>query len=276
MRDGQHSDTLTIARVNRMPWPGRSTRSTPGIVCRSARVMSSVRTKRMFGRLVAGAVATARCVRRRCRRRDRGAQQDTTARATDRDRGARHGRASCPRVGRIGPSGPDARAGSARRACGPRFGHEHGHRDDGDQRWRSATPRSPASSRTRSPTSRPEFFFPAGTAPAVAAHPWVLDDYADPDGNITLRVQALVIGSVRGPCSSTRASATSRISCSPSGRTRSGRSWSGSPTPGSPPTAIDTVVHTHRARRPHRLGHAPRRRRLGSDVHRRPPPLHRR
>jgi glyoxylase-like metal-dependent hydrolase (beta-lactamase superfamily II) len=39
----------------------------------------------------------------------------------------------------------------------------------------------------------PEFFFPAATAPAVARHPWVVADYGDPDGNITLRVQALVV-----------------------------------------------------------------------------------
>ena len=39
----------------------------------------------------------------------------------------------------------------------------------------------------------PEFFFPEATAAAVAAHPWVLEDYADPDGNVALRVQALVV-----------------------------------------------------------------------------------
>ena len=39
----------------------------------------------------------------------------------------------------------------------------------------------------------PEFFFPAATASGVAAHRWVMDDYADADGNVTLRVQALVV-----------------------------------------------------------------------------------
>lgn len=39
----------------------------------------------------------------------------------------------------------------------------------------------------------PEFFFPAGNAAAVRSHPWVLDHYADTDGNITLRVQALIV-----------------------------------------------------------------------------------
>jgi glyoxylase-like metal-dependent hydrolase (beta-lactamase superfamily II) len=39
----------------------------------------------------------------------------------------------------------------------------------------------------------PEFFFPAATATGVARHRWVLSDYADPDGAIALRVQALVV-----------------------------------------------------------------------------------
>lgn len=39
----------------------------------------------------------------------------------------------------------------------------------------------------------PEFFFPSGSAADVARHPWVLADYADADGNIGLRVQALVV-----------------------------------------------------------------------------------
>ena len=39
----------------------------------------------------------------------------------------------------------------------------------------------------------PEFFFPEATAAAVATHPWVLEDFADADGNVGLRVQALVV-----------------------------------------------------------------------------------
>jgi glyoxylase-like metal-dependent hydrolase (beta-lactamase superfamily II) len=39
----------------------------------------------------------------------------------------------------------------------------------------------------------PELFFPAATATEVAEHPWVLEHWADADGNIALRVQALVI-----------------------------------------------------------------------------------
>jgi glyoxylase-like metal-dependent hydrolase (beta-lactamase superfamily II) len=39
----------------------------------------------------------------------------------------------------------------------------------------------------------PEFFFPDATAAAVARHPWLVPDYADENGNIGLRVQAVVI-----------------------------------------------------------------------------------
>lgn len=39
----------------------------------------------------------------------------------------------------------------------------------------------------------PEFFFPDATAAAVAAHEWCRPHYADADGNIPLRVQALVV-----------------------------------------------------------------------------------
>ncbi len=39
----------------------------------------------------------------------------------------------------------------------------------------------------------PELFFPDATAAAVARHPWLVPDYADEQGNIGLRVQAIVI-----------------------------------------------------------------------------------
>jgi glyoxylase-like metal-dependent hydrolase (beta-lactamase superfamily II) len=39
----------------------------------------------------------------------------------------------------------------------------------------------------------PELFFPDATAADVARHPWLVPDYADEDGNIGLRVQAIVI-----------------------------------------------------------------------------------
>jgi glyoxylase-like metal-dependent hydrolase (beta-lactamase superfamily II) len=39
----------------------------------------------------------------------------------------------------------------------------------------------------------PELFFPGATAAAVAEHPELVPDYADEHGNITLRVQALVV-----------------------------------------------------------------------------------
>ncbi len=39
----------------------------------------------------------------------------------------------------------------------------------------------------------PQFFFPEATAEAVARHPWLVPDFADDDGNIGLRIQALVL-----------------------------------------------------------------------------------
>ena len=91
----------------------------------------------------------------------------------------------------------------------------------------------------------PELFFPAGTAAAVAAHPWVLDDYADPDGNITLRVQALVVESgsrtvLVDPCVGNFKDLLLPF-------------WADQEWPfmerfadaGFTPAAIDTVVHTH-------------------------------
>jgi glyoxylase-like metal-dependent hydrolase (beta-lactamase superfamily II) len=39
----------------------------------------------------------------------------------------------------------------------------------------------------------PEFFFADATAAAVARHRWLVPDYADSDGNVSLRVQAFVI-----------------------------------------------------------------------------------
>ena len=39
----------------------------------------------------------------------------------------------------------------------------------------------------------PELFFPAATAAEVAKHDWVVPEFADADGNIGMRVQALVV-----------------------------------------------------------------------------------
>ncbi len=39
----------------------------------------------------------------------------------------------------------------------------------------------------------PEFFFPDATAADVSRHSWLVPDYADTDGNIGLRVQAVVV-----------------------------------------------------------------------------------
>jgi glyoxylase-like metal-dependent hydrolase (beta-lactamase superfamily II) len=91
----------------------------------------------------------------------------------------------------------------------------------------------------------PEFFFPDGTAAAVAAHPWVLDDYADPDGNITLRVQALVV--------QTGARTVLVDPCVGNFKDLLLPFWANQEWPfmerfadaGFTPAAIDTVVHTH-------------------------------
>ncbi len=91
----------------------------------------------------------------------------------------------------------------------------------------------------------PEFFFPAATAGAVAAHGWCVPDYADEDGNIPLRVQALIVevGSRRvlvDPCVGNFKDLASPF-------------WGNQNWPfmerfaeaGFTPDSIDTVVHTH-------------------------------
>src|SRR5215218_4280988 len=91
----------------------------------------------------------------------------------------------------------------------------------------------------------PEFFFPDATAPAVAAHDWVVPDYADADGNISLRVQALVVE---------LAGVTTLVDpCVGNGKIRSLPFWNEQSYPfmerfaaaGFDPAGIDQVVHTH-------------------------------
>ncbi len=121
----------------------------------------------------------------------------------------------------------------------------------------------------------PEFFFPAATAAEVAEHPWLVPDFADEHGNIALRVQAFVveIGLRRilvDPCVG-------------NGKTRPIPFWNEMTWPFFE-RFTDCRIRRgrHRHRRAHaspcrsrRLGHAPGRRRLGTDVHQRPAPLHR-
>lgn len=93
----------------------------------------------------------------------------------------------------------------------------------------------------------PEFFFPVATAAGVTAHPWVTEtgDWADPDGNITLRVQAVVI--------ETGARTVLVDPCVGNGKTLSLPNWSDQDWPfmdrfaaaGFDAAGIDTVVHTH-------------------------------
>jgi glyoxylase-like metal-dependent hydrolase (beta-lactamase superfamily II) len=91
----------------------------------------------------------------------------------------------------------------------------------------------------------PEFFFPDATAALVAKYPDLVPDYADEQGNVTLRVQAFVIeaGSRRilvDPCVG-------------NGKKRPLVFWNEMSWPfmdrfadaGFVPDGIDTVVHTH-------------------------------
>src|SRR4051794_277031 len=224
VRDGQHNETLTIARVKRMPC-APMVRSTPGIACRSARVMSSASTNRMFGRLVARLGATAWV------RAPAGAAASTTATSSR------------------------TTTGSARRRTGTEGGDTAGHcaapvgrfpvMATETQRWRVGDTTITSVVEDEIAHIPPEFFFPAATAAAVATHPWVLDDYADPDGNITLRVQALVVetGSRRvlvDPCVGNFKDLLLPF-------------WANQEWPfmerftdaGFSPAGIDTVVHTH-------------------------------
>ena len=91
----------------------------------------------------------------------------------------------------------------------------------------------------------PELFFPTGSAAEVAAHDWLVPDYAAADGTITLRVQALVV---------TIAGRTVLVDpCVGDGKTRAlpfwhQQAWGGMARfaeAGFDAEAVDTVVHTH-------------------------------
>lgn len=91
----------------------------------------------------------------------------------------------------------------------------------------------------------PQFFFPDATGAKVAAHSWVVPTWADQDGNIGLRVQALV---VRTP---TRTIVVDP--CVGNGKTLSLPFWNDQQYPflqrftaaGFDPATVDLVVHTH-------------------------------
>jgi glyoxylase-like metal-dependent hydrolase (beta-lactamase superfamily II) len=91
----------------------------------------------------------------------------------------------------------------------------------------------------------PEMFFPQATAAGVARHPWLVPDFADAKGRITLRVQAFVV-EVAGrtivvdPCVGNL-------------KTLELDFWNGRTWPfldnfvaaGFVPEKVDTVIHTH-------------------------------
>jgi glyoxylase-like metal-dependent hydrolase (beta-lactamase superfamily II) len=91
----------------------------------------------------------------------------------------------------------------------------------------------------------PEFFFPAASAAGVGEHPWLVPDFADTDGNIGLRVQALVIDEP--------GRRTLVDPCVGNGKTRRLPWFHQQEWPfmqrfgdaGFSPEAIDQVVHTH-------------------------------
>jgi len=91
----------------------------------------------------------------------------------------------------------------------------------------------------------PEFLFPAATTAEIARHPWLVPDFADSAGRITMRVQAFVISGARrcvlvDPCVG-------------NGKKRPAPFWNEREWPfmerlaeaGFEPRGIDTVVHTH-------------------------------
>jgi glyoxylase-like metal-dependent hydrolase (beta-lactamase superfamily II) len=91
----------------------------------------------------------------------------------------------------------------------------------------------------------PEFFFADATGAAVARHGWLVPDFADAEGQITLRVQALVIEG--------RGRRVLVDPCVGNGKKLAISFWNMQSWPflerfreaGFEPESIDTVVHTH-------------------------------
>jgi hypothetical protein len=61
------------------------------------------------------------------------------------------------------------------------------------QRWNVGSATIPSIVEDETHHIPPELFFPDGTAVDVAEHPWLVPDHADENGNVALRVQALVV-----------------------------------------------------------------------------------
>jgi glyoxylase-like metal-dependent hydrolase (beta-lactamase superfamily II) len=91
----------------------------------------------------------------------------------------------------------------------------------------------------------PAFFLPDATPEAVARHEWLVPDYADAEGNISLRVQAFVVE---------QPGRTVLVDpCVGNGKVRALPFWNDQSWPflerladaGFTPEAVDLVVHTH-------------------------------
>jgi glyoxylase-like metal-dependent hydrolase (beta-lactamase superfamily II) len=113
------------------------------------------------------------------------------------------------------------------------------------QRWKVGDATITSVVEDEVPHIPPEFFFPAATAADVARHPELIPDYADEQGNITLRVQAVVIetGSRRvlvDPCVG-----NSKIRALPFWNEQSWPFLERFADAGFEVGGIDTVVHTH-------------------------------
>lgn len=91
----------------------------------------------------------------------------------------------------------------------------------------------------------PELFFPEATADTIRQHSWLVPHFADEEGNIGLRVQALVV--------ETEGRTVVVDPCVGNGRTRSAHFWHDQQWPfmerfvaaGFDPAGVDLVVHTH-------------------------------
>jgi len=113
------------------------------------------------------------------------------------------------------------------------------------QRWKVGDATITSILEEETPGIPPEFFFPDATAADVLRHPELIPDYADENGNITLRVQAVVveIGARRVLVDA----------CVGNGKVRSLPFWHDMSWPflerladaGFDVASIDTVVHTH-------------------------------
>lgn len=116
---------------------------------------------------------------------------------------------------------------------------------DGVQRWQVGPVVITSILEDQTDHIPPDFFFPSVTTADVKQQPWLVPHFADPDGNLSLRVQALVIEIggrtvVVDPCVG-------------NGKPRSQFFWNDQHWPfmerfaaaGFDPAGVDLVVHTH-------------------------------